>query len=351
MEGRAIWLLMILMAAPVLAEQPATMPLANASTMRGKIISNDGVVLSGSGIAHEIVGVVVKSKRSFRGKGGLEEQLDPVLADGQDMRISLNIRKQKLLQDALDGLVEKAKAELAIGIIITSTGSIRAVSQAAKAGQKVPKVTAAIDTTYSIRPIFRLASAAWAADRGIISPADIQKVLSFDMNLNNLTDKQIAHMYFDMGMMSPTGIDLPGEKIFKRHVRYADFQITPLQAIVVFNSFFNGGTSGAPHFVDSAGRNIQLLDSRTAEGVMSKFREFDYGGGNECLITSTAADMPNSRQLDIADSWLFCKIKGGDTALVLLHGAAIGQLDASDVLIDYARNGLKQVSSAADTVR
>ncbi len=90
-----------------------------------------------------------------------------------------------------------------------------------------------------------------------------------------------------LGLMSKTGIDLPGEANSIMHkidnikeVELAtisfgqSFQITPLQLITAVSAVANGGTLVTPHFgvklVNSSGEIIKSYEYKIAENVISK---------------------------------------------------------------------------------
>lgn len=274
-------------------------------------------------------------------------------ASGSDVALTLSAHQQTDLEAALGVLVREGKATLAVGIIMSPDGAIRAMAHGGKESSVVP---AAICTTYPVRPFARLLSAAWAAEKHLITPEDIPRIMHFEQHLNHLTGKQIFHMYYDLGIFSPTGIDLPGEKVFsQKRFKVADMQITPLQAAAIFTALFNEGSAGRPHFAASVGDKAvrppvnKLVSKQSAVGVLEALNQqegFLYGE-NRCLITSTTAAR-KGREGDMADAWLVCKANKGDIVIVLLHGAAIGQMDANTLLAEFARDRLKFILAPAE---
>lgn len=141
--------------------------------------------------------------------------------------------------------------------------------------------------------------------------------------------------YMDrLGLMSRTGIDLPGEASTIMHDRDnihelelatmsfgQSFQITPLQLMRAVSCIVNGGTLITPHFgvktVDSEG-NENVLEYDTVDNVIDKSvcetmkglmkDVVEKGGGSRCYIegysiggkTATSQKLPRSAQKYIA---------------------------------------------------
>lgn len=141
--------------------------------------------------------------------------------------------------------------------------------------------------------------------------------------------------YMDrLGLMSRTGVDLPGEASTIMHSKEnikelelatmsfgQSFQITPLQLLRAVSSIINGGTLITPHFgvqtIDSEG-NITKLEYETTSGVVSESVSetmksllegvVSEGGGNKCYIegysiggkTATSQKLPRSESRYIA---------------------------------------------------
>ena len=97
----------------------------------------------------------------------------------------------------------------------------------------------------------------------------------------------------DLGLMSKTNIDIPGEASTIMHKKETigpvelatmsfgqSFQITPMQLAVTVSSIINGGTRVTPHFAK---------EIRNDEGALIK--TFDYGSGERIVSEDTSATM------------------------------------------------------------
>ena len=97
----------------------------------------------------------------------------------------------------------------------------------------------------------------------------------------------------DLGLMSKTNIDIPGEASTIMHKKETigpvelatmsfgqSFQITPMQLAATVSSIINGGTRVTPHFAK---------EIRNDEGVLIK--TFDYGSGERIVSEDTSATM------------------------------------------------------------
>ena len=97
----------------------------------------------------------------------------------------------------------------------------------------------------------------------------------------------------DLGLMSKTNIDIPGEASTIMHKKETigpvelatmsfgqSFQITPMQLAATVSSIINGGTRVTPHFAK---------EIRNDEGTLIK--TFDYGGGERIVSEDTSATM------------------------------------------------------------
>ena len=136
--------------------------------------------------------------------------------------------------------------------------------------------------------------------------------------------------YFDQfGLLTKTGIDLPGEAATIMHKREniglvelatisfgQSFQITPIQLAATVSSIINGGNRVTPHFgvqvVDASGNCIEKFSYEQKEGICSsetseKMRYLlekvvSEGGGNKAYIegysiggkTATSQTLPRS---------------------------------------------------------
>ena len=136
--------------------------------------------------------------------------------------------------------------------------------------------------------------------------------------------------YFDQfGLLTKTGIDLPGEAATIMHKREniglvelatisfgQSFQITPIQLAATVSSIINGGNRVTPHFgvqvEDASGNCIEKLSYEQKEGICSsetseKMRYLlekvvSEGGGNKAYIegysiggkTATSQTLPRS---------------------------------------------------------
>lgn len=141
--------------------------------------------------------------------------------------------------------------------------------------------------------------------------------------------------YMDkLGLMSVTGVDLPGEASTIMHKKEnikelelatmsfgQSFQITPLQLMRAISCIINGGTLITPHFgvktIDSQG-NIDVLEYGQTSGVITEEVSetmkmllksvVSEGGGGKCYIegysiggkTATSQKLPRSEQKYIA---------------------------------------------------
>ncbi|MDD6234860.1 MAG: penicillin-binding transpeptidase domain-containing protein [Lachnospiraceae bacterium] len=141
--------------------------------------------------------------------------------------------------------------------------------------------------------------------------------------------------YMDrLGLMSVTGVDLPGEASTIMHKKEnikelelatmsfgQSFQITPLQLMRAISCVVNGGTLITPHFgvrtIDSQG-NINTLEYETTSGVITEDVSntmkmllksvVSEGGGGKCYIegysiggkTATSQKLPRSEHKYIA---------------------------------------------------
>ena len=142
--------------------------------------------------------------------------------------------------------------------------------------------------------------------------------------------------YFDQfGLLTKTGIDLPGEAATIMHKREniglvelatisfgQSFQITPIQLAATVSSIINGGNRVTPHFgvqvEDASGNCIEKLSYEQKEGICSsetseKMRYLlekvvSEGGGNKAYIegysiggkTATSQTLPRSANRYIA---------------------------------------------------
>ena len=97
----------------------------------------------------------------------------------------------------------------------------------------------------------------------------------------------------DLGLMSKTNIDIPGEASTIMHKKETigpvelatmsfgqSFQITPMQLAATVSSIINGGTRVTPHFAK---------EIRNDEGELIK--TFDYGSGERIVSEDTSATM------------------------------------------------------------
>ena len=97
----------------------------------------------------------------------------------------------------------------------------------------------------------------------------------------------------DLGLMSKTNIDIPGEASTIMHKKETigpvelatmsfgqSFQITPMQLAATVSSIINGGTRVTPHFAK---------EIRNDEGALIK--TFDYGSGERIVSEDTSATM------------------------------------------------------------
>ena len=97
----------------------------------------------------------------------------------------------------------------------------------------------------------------------------------------------------DLGLMSKTNIDIPGEASTIMHKKDTigpvelatmsfgqSFQITPMQLAATVSSIINGGTRVTPHFAK---------EIRNDEGELIK--TFDYGSGERIVSEDTSATM------------------------------------------------------------
>ena len=97
----------------------------------------------------------------------------------------------------------------------------------------------------------------------------------------------------DLGLMSKTNIDIPGEASTIMHKKETigpvelatmsfgqSFQITPMQLAVTVSSIINGGTRVTPHFAK---------EIRNDDGELIK--TFDYGSGERIVSEDTSATM------------------------------------------------------------
>lgn len=99
--------------------------------------------------------------------------------------------------------------------------------------------------------------------------------------------EDMYHTYEQLGLMSRTGIDLPGEATSIMHkqedVKEVDlaimsfgqsFQITPMQLITAVSAIVNGGNLVTPHFgmyaLDAAGNRIETYEYPVENGVISE---------------------------------------------------------------------------------
>lgn len=99
--------------------------------------------------------------------------------------------------------------------------------------------------------------------------------------------EDMYHTYEQLGLMSRTGIDLPGEATSIMHkqedVKEVDlaimsfgqsFQITPMQLITAVSAIVNGGNLVTPHFglyaEDAEGNRIETFEYPVEEGVISE---------------------------------------------------------------------------------
>ena len=97
----------------------------------------------------------------------------------------------------------------------------------------------------------------------------------------------------DLGLMSKTNIDIPGEASTIMHKKETigpvelatmsfgqSFQITPMQLAATVSSIINGGTRVTPHIAK---------EIRNDEGALIK--PFDYGSGERIVSEDTSATM------------------------------------------------------------
>ena len=97
----------------------------------------------------------------------------------------------------------------------------------------------------------------------------------------------------DLGLMSKTNIDIPGEASAIMHKKETigpvelatmsfgqSFQITPMQLAATVSSIINGGTRVTPHFAK---------EIRNDDGELIK--TFDYGSGERIVSEDTSATM------------------------------------------------------------
>lgn len=97
----------------------------------------------------------------------------------------------------------------------------------------------------------------------------------------------------ELGLMSKTNIDLPGEASVIMHKKETiglvelatmsfgqSFQITPMQLAATVSSIINGGTRVTPHFAK---------EIRNGQGELVK--QFDYHGGERIVSEETSATM------------------------------------------------------------
>ncbi len=97
----------------------------------------------------------------------------------------------------------------------------------------------------------------------------------------------------DLGLMSKTNIDIPGEASTIMHKKETigpvelatmsfgqSFQITPMQLAATVSSIINGGTRVTPHFAK---------EIRNDDGELIK--TFDYGSGERIVSEDTSATM------------------------------------------------------------
>lgn len=99
--------------------------------------------------------------------------------------------------------------------------------------------------------------------------------------------EDMYHTYEQLGLMSRTGIDLPGEATSIMHkqedVKEVDlaimsfgqsFQITPMQLITAVSAIVNGGNLVTPHFgmyaLDATGNRIETYEYPVENGVISE---------------------------------------------------------------------------------
>ncbi len=179
-----------------------------------------------------------------------------------------------------------------------------------------------------------------------------------------------------LGLMSVTGVDLPGEASTIMHKKEdikelelatmsfgQSFQITPLQLLRAVSCVINGGTLITPHFgvktVDAAG-NVDILEYNTKKNVLSTGTcdtmktllkgVVEQGGGSKCYIegysiggkTATSQKLPRSAARYISSFIGFAPAENPQVIAMCLidepQGVYYGGLIAAPVIKEIYEN-------------
>jgi len=312
-----------------------------------------------------------------------ERRLNPV--DGNNLRISLDYNIQMYAQQAAEKAMQAKEADsVSVIIMKPSNGEIMAMvnlpefnlnepyelpegTDAANAEEKQNLLNqmwrnGCINDTYEPGSTFKVITASAALEAGVVSLNDNffcpgYKIVedrrircartsghgaqSFVQGLENscnpvfielgmrLGTDQYYKYFKQFGLLSKTGIDLPGEARTIMHEKKnigqvelatisfgQSFQITPVQLATTVSSLINGGRRITPHFgvqiEDQEGNPVEVFDyeptaqilspetSKTMRSLLEKV--VSEGGGNKAYIegyqiggkTATSQTLPRS---------------------------------------------------------
>lgn len=270
-----------------------------------------------------------------------EERIDPIA--GNDLYLSLDMNIQKYVQQAAQKVLEKKGANSVSVIIMNpNNGEILAMVNLPEFDLNEPYTlmmdttglsteekqnllnkmwrNRAINDTYEPGSTFKIITMAAALEEGVVTLNDTfscpgfkivedrrirchkvsghgsENFLQGAMNSCNPVFIEVGlrlgidkyYEYFkQFGLLTKTGIDLPGEAGTIMHKKEnmglvelatvsfgQSFQITPIQLLTTVSSFINGGTRITPHFGvevrDENGKVIKTFEYETKENIISK---------------------------------------------------------------------------------
>ena len=362
-----------------------------------------------------------------------EERVEPV--SGSDLYVSLDYNIQLYAQQAaLKALEEKQATYVSILVMNPKNGEIYACVNVPEFDLNDPfTLNTGVDTsgmtsqekqdllnqmwrnqsvndTYEPGSTFKTVTAAAALEKGVISLTDTFSCPGFRM----VEDRRIRchkvgghgtetfvqaimnscnpvfidigqrigvedfyHYFQQFGLMSKTGIDIPGEAGTIMHkmenigaVELAtisfgqSFQITPIQLATTISSIINGGTRVTPHFGveirSSEGELLKRFRYETKEGIVSEEtsetmrylleKVVSEGGGNKAYIegyriggkTATSQTLPRGTNKYISSFVGFAPADDPEVlAMCIIHnpqGVYYGGTIAAPVIRDIFEN-------------
>ncbi|MGI6001280.1 MAG: peptidoglycan D,D-transpeptidase FtsI family protein [Candidatus Merdisoma sp.] len=362
-----------------------------------------------------------------------EERVEPV--SGSDLYVSLDYNIQLYAQQAaLKALEEKQATYVSILVMNPKNGEIYACVNVPEFDLNDPfTLNTGVDTsgmtsqekqdllnqmwrnqsvndTYEPGSTFKTVTAAAALEKGVVSLADTFSCPGFRM----VEDRRIRchkvgghgtetfvqaimnscnpvfidigqrigvedfyHYFQQFGLMSKTGIDIPGEAGTIMHkmenigaVELAtisfgqSFQITPIQLATTISSIINGGTRVTPHFGveirSSEGELLKRFRYETKEGIVSEEtsetmrylleKVVSEGGGNKAYIegyriggkTATSQTLPRGTNKYISSFVGFAPADDPEVlAMCIIHnpqGVYYGGTIAAPVIRDIFEN-------------